>query len=92
MVCPKCECYYEYKGEACLQDGKLRIKYAACKASQAVLERMIQDLTGIEETQTSKEKEAEAGKRKQLLAAKRNSQLSMYDVFAERRNTAERSA
>lgn len=92
MVCPKCECYYEYKGEVCLQDGKLRIKYAACQTSQAVLERMIQDLTGIEETQTSKEKEAKAGKRKQLLAAKRNSQVSMYDVFAERRNTAERSA
>ena len=21
LVCPKCECYYEYKGEVCLKDG-----------------------------------------------------------------------
>ncbi|SDN50764.1 Putative transposase [Paenibacillus sp. yr247] len=26
LVCPKCECYLEYKGEVCLEEGKLTIK------------------------------------------------------------------
>ena len=25
LVCPKCECYYEFKGEVCLQDGVLAL-------------------------------------------------------------------
>lgn len=57
MVCPKCECYYEYKGEVCLEDGELTIKYASSLITQAVLERMIRDLTGIKESQIRKEKE-----------------------------------
>nr|WP_135557750.1 transposase [Paenibacillus cymbidii] len=40
LVCPRCECYYEYKGEVCLQEGKLRGKYARCRMTQACLERM----------------------------------------------------
>lgn len=56
MVCPKCECYYEYKGEVCLKDGKLEVKYAVCKTSQECLERMIRDFTGIEKTKKHKEK------------------------------------
>lgn len=57
MVCPKCECYYEYKGEACLENGQLVVKYAACPNTKAVLERMIRRVTGIEETKTREEKE-----------------------------------
>jgi len=32
--------YYEYKGEVCLEDGKLQVKYARCKQSRACLERI----------------------------------------------------
>jgi hypothetical protein len=60
MVCPKCECYYEYKGEVCLQDGKLQITYASCQASKACLERMIEDLTSIQKTK-AENKEDEKG-------------------------------
>jgi hypothetical protein len=60
LVCPKCECYYEYKGEAALEDGKLVVKYAACSRTKAVLERMIRDVTGIQETKTREEKEEKA--------------------------------
>jgi len=59
LVCPRCECYYEFKGEVCLQDGVLSIKYASCSTARRCLERMIQDLTGIQEKTTWKEKEEE---------------------------------
>jgi hypothetical protein len=57
LVCPKCECYYEYKGEVCLEDGKLEIKVALCKTTRAFLERVINDLTGIKTPQKGKEEE-----------------------------------
>jgi len=41
LVCPKCECYLEYKGEVCLEDGRLLVKYASCRITRTVLERMI---------------------------------------------------
>ncbi|WP_047155568.1 IS91 family transposase, partial [Aneurinibacillus tyrosinisolvens] len=28
MICSVCQCYYEYKGEVCLYDGELKVKYA----------------------------------------------------------------
>jgi hypothetical protein len=59
MVCPKCECYYEYKGEVCLQEGKLRVKYARCRTTEACLERMICHLTGVQEKKTSQKEKAE---------------------------------
>lgn len=40
LVCPKCECYYEYKGEVCLEDGTLEIKVALCPITKAYLERV----------------------------------------------------
>jgi hypothetical protein len=57
MVCLKCENYYEYKGEVCLEQGVLRIKYAKCSRSRACLERMIMDVTVIQETKERQEKE-----------------------------------
>jgi hypothetical protein len=60
LVCPRCECYYDYKGEVCLQEGILRVKYASCQTTKHVLERMIRDLTGIEKEQVCEEKEAKA--------------------------------
>lgn len=43
--CPKCESYYEYKDEVCLDESK------------ACLERMINDVAGIKEAKNNKEKE-----------------------------------
>lgn len=31
MMCTTCENYYEYKGEVCLQEGKLTIRFANVK-------------------------------------------------------------
>jgi hypothetical protein len=88
MNCVKCECRYEYKGAVCLENGILKIKYARCETTKAVLERMIYDLTGIQETKTIEEKESKASKPKQAIDVQRERQLCVYDMLAERRNTA----
>lgn len=88
MVCVKCGCYYEYKGEVCLQEGQLTIKYAACEAARASLERMIGNLTSIEKTKASEEKENKAIEYEQTPAVPGGHQVSMYDVLAERGHTA----
>jgi len=80
MVCPKCECYYEYKGEVCLEDGKLRVKYASCQTSKATLERMIQDLTGVEETKTSKEEKEVIRERKSPNVGQTARQLCLFGL------------
>lgn len=77
MVCPHCQCYYEYKGEVCLKDGQLGIKHARCETSRACLERMIDNYTGIQKTQT-KQKE-EAPKRGEE-SVKKFSQLCLFAV------------
>ncbi|WP_100523531.1 IS91 family transposase [Mycobacteroides abscessus] len=73
LVCPTCECYYEYKGEVCLQDGVLQIKYATCSTARRCLERMIQDLTGIQEEKTREKEEKAASDFKQ-----KHSQLCLF--------------
>jgi hypothetical protein len=81
MVCPKCECYYEYKGEACLKEGQLQIKYAACATSKACLERMIDDLTGIPKTKASEQKEEKGPPLiRQKSPEPRVRQLRLFDV------------
>jgi hypothetical protein len=81
MVCAKCECYYEYKGEVCLENGQLVVKYAACSSTKAVLERMIRDVTGIEETKTREEKEEKAVVRsKHQPAEQGSSELYLFAV------------
>ncbi|SPF53445.1 transposase (fragment) [Candidatus Desulfosporosinus infrequens] len=57
MVCPHCQCYYEYKGEVCLKDGQLKIKYASDEVARACLERMIDNLTSIKTTKTEQKEE-----------------------------------
>jgi len=57
--CPKCEGYYEYKGEVCLEEGELKVKYAKCSTTKACLERMIRHVKN-EETKDSQEKETAA--------------------------------
>lgn len=86
LVCPKCECYYEYKGEVCLEEGILTVKYAACERTRGCLERMIQDLTGKQEVK--KQKEEIAVVRKQLPAVETDSEVYMFDLFGERKHTA----
>lgn len=43
LVCPKCQCYFEYKGEVCLEDGKLHIKYAVDDMARRFLEEEINE-------------------------------------------------
>jgi hypothetical protein len=80
MVCPKCTCYYEYKGEVCLEEGRLKVKVALCQTTKAVLERMIRDLTGIEETKTSPEKAKTQAKPKQTPVEQGYNQLCLFGV------------
>lgn len=77
MVCKKCQCYYEYKGEVCLEDGKLKVKVAVCPISRAYLERVINDLAGIKVSQKGKEKE-EKHKHKPIQKTER--QLCLFGV------------
>ncbi|OXS57890.1 IS91 family transposase, partial [Cohnella sp. CIP 111063] len=80
MVCAKCECYYEYKGEVCLEKGQLRVKYASCKTTKATLERMIRDLTGIEETKTRKEEKEVIRECKPANVRQAASQLCLFEM------------
>src|SRR5690606_13064675 len=66
VECPKCNCYYEYKGEVCLKEGKLEVSYAKCSTTRVCLERMIQHVTGLKTPkagETSQEKGAETRNR-----------------------------
>jgi len=78
--CPKCEGYYEYKGEVCLEEGILQIKYAKCSVTRACLERMINDVTGIEETKASKEEKEKSNGVKQTPVEQRERQLYLFAV------------
>jgi hypothetical protein len=80
MVCLKCECYYEYKGEVCLEDGQLRVKYASCQTTKATLERMIRDLTGVEETKSCKEEKEVIRERKSPNVGPTTGQLCLFGL------------
>lgn len=80
MVCLKCECKYEYKGEVCLKEGQLVIKNALCKKSHQVLERMINELNGNQEKQTIQKEETPIAKPKQAPIEQRNDQLCLFAV------------
>lgn len=57
MVCPHCQSYYEYKGEVCLKEGQLEVKYASCEVARACLERMIYNFTGFVTSKTQNKEE-----------------------------------
>lgn len=80
LVCPRCECYYEYKGEVCVKDGHLVIKHARCKQSRACLEGMIEDLTGIKETKSKKEQKSIIRKFPEKTGKERSRQICLFDV------------
>jgi hypothetical protein len=78
MICTACENYYEYKGEVCLQEGKLQVKYAKCDITKRYLERVISYLSGIETSQKESKKEEKAKPTKQAIYDQ--SQLSLFAV------------
>lgn len=57
-ICPHCGNYYEYKGEVCLNEGRLTVRYAVDKMARECLERMIRHFTGNAE----KEKQRKEGR------------------------------
>lgn len=76
MVCPRCQCYYEYKGEVCLKGGQLEIKHARCETTRACLERMIHHFTSIQKTKAEQKEKALRGKE----SAQELSQLHLFAV------------
>lgn len=86
LVCLRCECYYEYKGEVCLEEGKLKIKVALGKTAKAYLERMIDHLTGVQKTKSREEEKKRSEPKPEQ--TKIYDQLCMFDMLYERRNTA----
>jgi len=55
LLCPKCESFYEYKGEVCLESGEWQIKVALCQNTRNYLKRVI-DYFASKQT-SKKEKE-----------------------------------
>lgn len=41
LECSRCKEVMEYKGEVCLHEGKLRVKYAVCRIARARMEELI---------------------------------------------------
>lgn len=80
MVCPKCECYYEYKGEVCLNDGQLTIAFAVCDLSRRCLERMIYDLTGVKKEKSKEKPQSTARKFPKETREERSRQICLFDV------------
>jgi len=78
MVCPHCQCYYEYKEEVCLKDGQLEIKHASCEVARACLERMIYNFTGIKKAKTPKKEKV--NKTKEPDKREEYSQLCLFAV------------
>jgi len=77
MICPECGNYFEYKGEVCLKEGQLTIKYAIDKKAEKCLERMISDLTGIKKEKARKEQK-EKDYSKHARAEKRPKYRQLY--------------
>ena len=79
MVCPHCGDYYEYKGEVCLKEGQLGVKYASCQTARGCMERMIYDLTGIK-TEKTQQKEEKVTKQREGRRSPEYSQLYLFGV------------
>jgi hypothetical protein len=74
LVCPCCGCYYEYKGEVCLKDGKLTVKYAKGETARICMERMIEHITGIKKQESRQEKKP----RKILRPTEKHSEIPLF--------------
>ncbi len=51
MICTRCGNYFEYKGEVCLKEGRLAVKYAKGEIARRCMERLIEDVTGIKKAE-----------------------------------------
>ena len=80
MVCSKCQCYYEYKGEVCLQDGRLMVAFAVCDLSRRCLERMIEDLTDVKKEKGKEKPQSTAGQFPKETREERGRQICLFDV------------
>ncbi|HHP3706280.1 TPA: IS91 family transposase, partial [Shigella sonnei] len=80
LVCPECECYYEYKGEVCLKDGQLVIKHALCHQTRACLEGMIEDLTGVKKQESKEKPKSSVGKFPKETRKERSRQICLFGV------------
>lgn len=74
LECQKCGGFYEYKGEVCLENGRLKIKVAFCETTRKYLEWVIGNVS-IEKEKRKEEKQ------KQFASIKESSyQLRMFDM------------
>lgn len=80
LVCSRCQCYYEYKGEVCLKDGTLVIKHALCRQSRACLEGMIEDLTGVKKEKGKEKSQSTPGKFPKETREERGRQICLFNV------------
>lgn len=77
LICPKCDNYYEYKGEVCLENGKLVVKVALCATTKTYLEREIAYLTRIETPKTETKKE----EKEPIPESPKTRQLHLFNVL-----------
>lgn len=77
LVCPHCDNYYEYKGEVCLENGKLEIKVALIDEARQYLEKVVAYGTPIKESQKGKK---ETKGNRPLTTTEDLRQLSLFDV------------
>lgn len=55
LLCPKCESFYEYKGEVCLESGEWQIKVALCQNTRNYLKRVINYFASKQTSKKEKE-------------------------------------
>lgn len=80
LVCPHCECYYEYKGEVHLKDGTLVIKHALCAQTRACLKGMIEDLTGAKKEKGKEKSQSITRQFPKETREERSRQICLFDV------------
>ena len=59
LICPRCDNYYIYQGEVCLEDGQLVIKVALTREARNYLERVLAYGTTIQAPKKRKEEKEE---------------------------------
>jgi hypothetical protein len=59
LMCSRCACYYEYKGEVCLKNGKLEIRVALCQNTKRYLEEEIYGVISQKKRKKEGKKEKE---------------------------------
>ncbi|QQK74237.1 transposase [Salicibibacter cibarius] len=76
LRCPKCDNYFEYKGEVCLENGRLVVKVALGETARSYLEREIGHVPRIETPKKETKKEEETTDE----SASQDRQLCLFTV------------